>query len=944
MAEKTELFSKQDVVYQKSNESREKFLKAYTRSYQEELDKQLKAKEKQNKQIAELEEQLNKAISKVEADSIKASIAASKSKLDKQEEDVLKAQRALNKQRQNFQKQADRASDVYEQNRYKRMSARDKLNYQKAILDKAKAEKKALEEKYALQEAEQKRLDAIIRSKKSSDQEKEEAKKARTQLVAEKQATKKDLTSATNTENSVKSLVDTLFSAAATKSEKKAAADEAYSKAEENLAQVRAEQQAIQEKALEEYNKAKNTADKRDRKAAKQKYEEELKRSQTLIDLAEQGAESALEQKDAAEKAAKKEKTLEQKQAEKNKAINNVANKVNDLVSSSIDALYSQQSRMMSRLQGTDFDWSDAVDEVATNVGLSGVVSQQKVVQKMTELADSGVAYNLEMRAFLAETSDTIAASFSALDSNLLRLIRIQQADSTAARLGLDATLTKLFNQMFEDSSYLADGISDTISSAVLDANASLNKEDSVAFEYTLQKWLGSLYSLGMSAEGVSKIAEGINYLGSGQYAKLTSDESLINLFGMSAARRGMSISDLLQGGVGSIETNELLKSMIEYLAEIAKSTDNVTKSAYADLFGMSVTDLKTFASLTPSEINSLYGNNLNYSELVQETDKQLLTMWSRKNISQIVDTILENAFTGSAQLIGSNAATYLGWKALNILDTLVELEIPGITVLGSGTTSAIDIIETAKAGYVGLSLLGSLTESLFNGTPFGSFKLEPWDASESTKRGSTLPLISTGVQRTTSYSATLGTGSASAADVQTVSFQSAQESVQSASGVSSEEIEQTKEIPEKILTALAGSSNPERSVIDLLGNLVDLTTNIDSNLDRSRVFYTAIVGVSKENLVDKAGMLSTELTTLEKTFSGQTTVITDENKATSATSSAGTSVQGNTSFESVQDSISDSIPSIIEAAVENALRTVLGSYSSAVGNSLSVTVNGGIT
>jgi hypothetical protein len=45
--------------------------------------------------------------------------------------------------------------------------------------------------------------------------------------------------------------------------------------------------------------------------------------------------------------------------------------------------------------------------------------------------------------------TDKLVTTFNAFDSNLLAIIRLQQADSTAARLGMEAILTKNLNSMF---------------------------------------------------------------------------------------------------------------------------------------------------------------------------------------------------------------------------------------------------------------------------------------------------------------------------------------------------------------------------------------------------------------------------------------------------------------------------------------------------------------
>ena len=78
----------------------------------------------------------------------------------------------------------------------------------------------------------------------------------------------------------------------------------------------------------------------------------------------------------------------------------------------------------------------------------------------------------------------------------------------------------------------------------------------------------------------------------------------------MSATRLNdaKSLDQMFNYGLTANDTNKLLRSMVDLLREIASSQETyVTKSAYADLFGMSLTDLNTFTSLTNEEIESLF-------------------------------------------------------------------------------------------------------------------------------------------------------------------------------------------------------------------------------------------------------------------------------------------------------------------------------------------------
>ena len=169
-------------------------------------------------------------------------------------------------------------------------------------------------------------------------------------------------------------------------------------------------------------------------------------------------------------------------------------------IDDNIDTFYEYQSSIEGRLQGSkNEDYEKLLLKVSKNVNISPFVSQKEVVENIKSLVETGVSYNVELRSFLQTVSDDIAATFDAFDANLMRLIRMQQADSTAARLGMEATLTKLFNSQYQDTSYLANSVSDSVAGAILEASSLLSHQNSLEFEYAVQKWLGSMYSVGVS-------------------------------------------------------------------------------------------------------------------------------------------------------------------------------------------------------------------------------------------------------------------------------------------------------------------------------------------------------------------------------------------------------------------------------------------------------------
>ena len=356
----------------------------------------------------------------------------------------------------------------------------------------------------------------------------------------------------------------------------------------------------------------------------------------------------------------------------------------------------------------------------------------------MKELVDQGVAYNVEQRAFLSTISDKIANTFNAFDANLLRLIRLQQADTTAARLGMEASLTKFLNGIFQDTSYLND-VYDQVSAALLDANASMTRDMSAQFEYIVQKWLGSLSSVGMSSETINQIATGLNYLATGDVTNLASNTQLQTLMAMSASKAGISYADMLIKGLDASTTNKLLEGMMSYLKEIAENSDNqVVRAAYGDVFNLSMSDMKAISNLTQSDISKISQQTLSYGGMESELNTQFVKLLSRTSLTEMMGNLYNNAVFGVAEDMINNPVTYTMMKMLTFMeDNNIDMAIPFVNAMGFGldpNTSVQDIMN------LGIQLAGamSLITNTFAGLgSLGGLNLNSWGAQEYTSRGS---------------------------------------------------------------------------------------------------------------------------------------------------------------------------------------------------------------
>lgn len=414
-------------------------------------------------------------------------------------------------------------------------------------------------------------------------------------------------------------------------------------------------------------------------------------------------------------------------------AVSKVGDSMNSAVEESVNFILQNRSRVSARLLGSGMTYESLTGTISRNLAASPYVSQKSVVENLAKLVDSGVAYNVEQRAFLATISDKIATTFDAFDSNLTRLIRLQQADITSARLGIEATLTNQLNEMFSDTSYLND-MYKTVSAALVDAESQMTREQAAEFEYTVQKYLGSLYSLGLSQSAVSTIATGIGYLGTGNIEALSSNSALMNLFGMGAATAGRDIGSVITGGATAEDANKILKGVVQYLRTIAKSGGNMAvKSAYGSMFGMSLSDLRALANLTDADIAGLYGSSLSYSGAVGATESLLGSMYQRLTVSDMMQNVLDNLMFSTGRTLSQTPALYMPYKIAGEVKKLTGgTDIPMIAGFKVGNTVE-GLLQTA---LVGIGLFGGISDAISSLSNQGGLSLEGWNAKDFTTRG----------------------------------------------------------------------------------------------------------------------------------------------------------------------------------------------------------------
>ena len=431
-------------------------------------------------------------------------------------------------------------------------------------------------------------------------------------------------------------------------------------------------------------------------------------------------------------------------------------------MNTAVEQVGQYKSVLDARLQGTQSSYEDVAKTLKSALAVSPYVKQTEVLSKLNEAVNQGIAYNVEQRAFLATMTDKIVATFNAFDANLTRLIRLQQADTTAARMGMEAELLQFLNQTFSDNSYLTDGY-DKVAEALVDANAQMTRDMSIAFEYNVQKWMGSLASLGFGTDTISTIAQGINYLGSGNVQALAGNTQLQSLLAMSASRAGLSYSELLVKGIDDSSVNTLLKSMVEYLAEIAEDNNAVVKAAYGDVFNFSQSDLRAIKNLEESDITNIYKQSMTYNKSMNQIQSQLNQIGNRLSMNEMIDNVFDNFLYSAGESLARNPVTAIMWRMLTTMEGVTGgIDIPFVNVMGFGLDPNMSIESLIKTGMFGLSAIsqvGNMVSSIASG---GGMDLGIWGGTEYTKRGGDFDSTVGGVQSTKSGSKTVTSAASS--------------------------------------------------------------------------------------------------------------------------------------------------------------------------------------
>lgn len=386
------------------------------------------------------------------------------------------------------------------------------------------------------------------------------------------------------------------------------------------------------------------------------------------------------------------------------------------------------RSSINTRLQGlqtagvkwmaTADKWGELQYKITKQFGTSMLINEQDILKNINTAVEAGIANNIEQRAILATLSEDVANTFEAFSGELLRYIRISQRDNTALMLGMESSLTTMLNSWFQDTSYLKDIGTSAITGVLTEAMSQMDTASASEFNFAVQKWLSSLYASGMSSSGVQAIAQAIGQAYSGDVTAVGGQ--MQNLLAMAASRSGQSYADILKDGINGSNVNTLMKTMVGYLAEIANnSANNVVRTAFGNVFGMSVSDLKAAQNLM-TNLEAVTGQSTTVNTMLGQASSMIGSIGERLGLAGMVENLKNNFLYTTAANLVNNPIAQIIYSTIKDFTGLIDFSLPTVGVLGNYIsfegTKLSDIINAGIGGLSIISGIGTLVNGLMSG------------------------------------------------------------------------------------------------------------------------------------------------------------------------------------------------------------------------------------
>jgi hypothetical protein len=353
----------------------------------------------------------------------------------------------------------------------------------------------------------------------------------------------------------------------------------------------------------------------------------------------------------------------------------------------------------------------------------------------------------------------------------------------------MESALNTFLNSMYENSEYL-NSVADSVRGSLLEMESLMSGTMAAEVEYQVQKWMGSLFSVGMSDTAVNSITGSLGQIASGQIEGLTSGGTG-NLIIMAASKAGIPIADMLTNGIDAKETNRLLQATVDYLAEIAEaSADNqVVRQQLASVFGVKASDIRAATNLaSKGSIASIANSNYSYDMMLNQLFRMAGSMGSRTSLGEKMNNIWDNGQYSLASSMSNNPVSYLIYKMAKLLDAAAGgIDLPFVNVMGFGVdlnTTVSDLMRVAAMGSGIILNLGTMVSGLANSfsgrAMLNNMGINSGSGLAVTPRGAGVLSSALGVDGGIATSGSGYVGNASVSDIKNTTLQEAADTKQS--------------------------------------------------------------------------------------------------------------------------------------------------------------------
>ena len=479
---------------------------------------------------------------------------------------------------------------------------------------------------------------------------------------------------------------------------------------------------------------------------------------------------------------------------------------------STINGYIDNYQSMISSLVGANKDWESITDNLNNALSANSLVRQENVYKNLTELIKAGISENVEQRAFLETISDDLNLLLDTQTGSLARLIRLQDASIAENRVAIEYSLREFLNQNYQTSEYIKDSylkVADSISELQAINTTSIAS----SIESALQTWLGSYYSVGVSDSTISNLASAINSLGTGDLSNINSNISKLVMMG--AVTSGKSYGNLLTNGITAEDVSAIMSGITDYAKSI--EGNNVVRSQWASLFGLSISDLEALKNLNIANNTQTVSSDIN--KLFDAYANFVPTTVGLKNT-------FENLMFTTATNIASNDALYGSYFVTDILEKSgigSALSSLGSSIASMGlkkTGGALQVAGTAINYSKLIPYLGGLLSTVIGDNALGNLGDRNSVSSAYANLGGTLVAgasAGSSVTMTPKVNTSLGT------DIPQVTEAAGDETS------ADEYVKATSETTESIFNALAGDvgNSIKDILIDIRNNMTSGSTGI---------------------------------------------------------------------------------------------------------------------